>query len=1220
MAYQSTDTSGGVYNAGLAVDDNTDMDFTSGSCSRTVGENAYWYVDLGDTYSIDYVNVYPATGYEGTLTGIEIRVDIDTSLLLTSTNICGSIPSQTSGHHLVDCNPSLIGRYVSLYKSNNNEITVCEVDVYGVHISKVPVVTCPADKILKTSSPLTLDWDAPIVTDDVDTGLVAICTPPSDSSFPPGSTMVTCTATDSHGNTRSCSFDVILDAEKPIVECPDNIARSISTFSQVTVTWNDPTVSDNVDTDLSAACIPSSGSSFNIGSTDVTCYATDTASNTGICVFTVTVNVVIDEERPNVECPGNIIRSISTSNQATVTWDDPTVSDNVDPDLSATCNPLSGSSFNIGSRVGTCYATDTAGNTGSCDFSVTVNDVGVPILTCPDIETGEPSVTWDDPIVIDNVDTGLSATCNPPSGSLFNIGSTDVTCNAMDTAGNTGICVFKVTVNDNDSPTVSCPVEYVEEDTGTLVTWDDPTVSDNADTDLSATCTPPSGSSFNIGSTNVTCTAMDTVNNVGSCVFTVTVKEATDNSPNTDDDDGGGGIDTTVIVIVLIAVLLLLVFAVVLAWKIRAKRQILKRPGVIPMSAPNGLRSGKEPEQTNNELLALGATNNQEDYSNYTPDPDPYVIQEFIQPAIPIHKLAEYIEEKKANEQLTQEWESLPEGIKTDARKSVGLESNNAIKNRYRNVIPYDEHRVVLDVIYDNPYSDYINACFIKGFVKENEYIAAQGPNKSTVVDFWRMIWQENVSVVIMTANLVEDGKNKCTQYWPENVNKYGELNVSFLKETSKTSYLTRKLKVVKGTEVRYVKQYHFFIWPDKNIPRSSSPVINMLNVINNETPSNAGPILVHCSAGAGRTGAIIAIDAMMKMATETGEINILEFVKDMRERRPNMVQTPLQYLFVYKTILEFVLFGDTSRAASDFKEHYQKLRAINPKSKKSYIADEFEALQGLSSILGGHKITGGFRPENRDKNRYPDLVPFDRNRPFIMTPGEDGPSDYINASFFDSFDKKDMFIGTQTPLENTIEDFWRMVVDYNSRAIVVLTDMVNRDRTVAEFWPDLNLQFSFKYLTVSSLTSEKLSRHINIHSFDITKNDEKKSLEVKIFEFLGWPANSFTPKSTADFLQLVTVVNNWQSEIEDPTMVVMCLDGLGRTGVFCATMSSLRRLLEEQTVDILQSVKLLRNNRLGMVQTLSQYEFIYKTILEHLLAFEVYDNVPQEEALYANV
>ncbi|XP_071953163.1 hyalin-like [Antedon mediterranea] len=583
-----------LYDAGLAVNGNNNKNFNYGSCSRTVvsgNQNPYWYVDLSDLHRITNIRIYTAYGFEVSNFGMDVYVVNSTDSPLDASNQYESIDSlSTNNYH--SWYQDVIGRFVFLFQRRSNEIVVCEVYVYGTPLSPVltcldrdvvgpspsivtwdlPTVTDDRDSDLKvTCNPpsgssftadsttvtcaatdstditafctfniqfialddenptvvcpsaryaylefTTVTWDDPSVSDNVDTDLSATCTPPSGSSFNNDSTIVNCTATDTAGNTGTCGFTVyyFIDIFSPTVICPIDIKKNTTT-SQTSVTWNDPSVSDHNDPGLSATCTPPSGSSFNIGSTYVTCNATDTAGNTGICGFKVTVNDNRDVD--------DKIR-FTVSNQTTVTWDDPS-------DLSVTCDPPSGSSFNIGSTDVTCSTMDMAGNTGSCNFIIFVIDIYHPIVACPaninkDTDAANTTVTWDDPSVIDNVDTGLSATCTPPSGSSFDVGLTDVTCFATDTAGNTGSCIFNVSVNDAGDPTVNCPDDiegYTVLDQLT-VTWNETLpVSDNADTDLSATCTPPSGSSFNAGSTDVTCTAMDTDSNTGSCQFTVFV-------------------------------------------------------------------------------------------------------------------------------------------------------------------------------------------------------------------------------------------------------------------------------------------------------------------------------------------------------------------------------------------------------------------------------------------------------------------------------------------------------------------------------------------------------------------------------------------------------------------------------------------------------------------------------------------------------------------------
>ncbi|XP_033111725.1 hyalin-like [Anneissia japonica] len=326
---------------------------------------------------------------------------------------------------------------------------------------------------------------------------------------------------------------LMLADEPPGVTCPSRLSTDTSPGQSTgTATWNLPTVTDDIDTGLSATCTPPSGSSFPVGDTPVTCTSTDNSGNTGFCTFTV---IIRDNELPSVTCPDDITEIAAASNQATVTWGHPAVSDNVNIGLSATCIPPSGYSFDVGSNSVTCSAADAANNVGSCMFAVNV-EVPVPegpVVTCIDSDIlqgtspgqSTATATWRQPTVTDDIDTGLTATCTPPSGSSFSLGTNTAMCTATDSNGNVGSCTITVLVHDNESPNLACPedISMSTSSSQATVTWNDPTVSDNVDTGLSATCTSSSNSSFSLGSNDVTCFATDSAFNTGSCMFTVRI-------------------------------------------------------------------------------------------------------------------------------------------------------------------------------------------------------------------------------------------------------------------------------------------------------------------------------------------------------------------------------------------------------------------------------------------------------------------------------------------------------------------------------------------------------------------------------------------------------------------------------------------------------------------------------------------------------------------------
>ncbi|XP_071965532.1 hyalin-like [Antedon mediterranea] len=354
----------------------------------------------------------------------------------------------------------------------------------------------------------------------------ATCNPLSSNG---NSFKVTCMST--YNNDGCMFFPDIIDKTKPHITCPASMETDAES-NLTTVTWDDPVVSDNVDIEkLSATCTPGKETQFDIGLTNVTCIVNDIFGNENSCMFSINIK---DNKKPNITCPKSV-QVNAWSNLTTVTWDDPVVTDNVDNEgLSATCDPKNQSQFEIGLTNVTCTVNDTAGNIGSCMFGVNVTDKTKPNITCPESMqvnawSNLTTVIWDDPVVTDNVDyEGLSATCSPRNESLFQIGLTNVTCTVYDTAGNNDTCMFGVNVTDNTKPNITCPksMDVDAKFNLTTVTWDDPVVIDNVDTEgLLATCSPRNQSQFEIGLTHVTCTVYDTAGNNDTCMFYIRVAE-----------------------------------------------------------------------------------------------------------------------------------------------------------------------------------------------------------------------------------------------------------------------------------------------------------------------------------------------------------------------------------------------------------------------------------------------------------------------------------------------------------------------------------------------------------------------------------------------------------------------------------------------------------------------------------------------------------------------
>ncbi|XP_072134801.1 tyrosine-protein phosphatase non-receptor type 22-like isoform X1 [Mobula birostris] len=235
----------------------------------------------------------------------------------------------------------------------------------------------------------------------------------------------------------------------------------------------------------------------------------------------------------------------------------------------------------------------------------------------------------------------------------------------------------------------------------------------------------------------------------------------------------------------------------------------------------------------------------------------------------------------------------------------------NVKKNRYKDIIPFDHSRVQLSLIISDNDSDYINASFIKGVYGPQAYIATQGPLPHTVIDFWRMLWEYNVVVVVMACREFEMGRKKCERYWAskgEDPFCTGPFSIACEHEEVKPEYIIRTLKVHFQNLNRTIYQLHYVNWPDHDIPSSIDPILELIVDMRKIQPHDDVPICVHCSAGCGRTGVICAIDYTWKLLKDgiiPENFSIFALIQEMRTQRPSVVQTKEQYGLVYRAITD---------------------------------------------------------------------------------------------------------------------------------------------------------------------------------------------------------------------------------------------------------------------------------------------------------------------------
>ncbi|XP_078187601.1 receptor-type tyrosine-protein phosphatase F isoform X39 [Callithrix jacchus] len=576
-------------------------------------------------------------------------------------------------------------------------------------------------------------------------------------------------------------------------------------------------------------------------------------------------------------------------------------------------------------------------------------------------------------------------------------------------------------------------------------------------------------------------------------------------------------------------------------------------------------------------------------------------------PPIPITDLADNIERLKANDSLkfSQEYESIDPGQQFTWENS-NLEVNKP-KNRYANVIAYDHSRVILTSIDGVPGSDYINANYIDGYRKQNAYIATQGPLPETMGDFWRMVWEQRTATVVMMTRLEEKSRIKCDQYWPaRGTETYGLIQVTLLDTVELATYTVRTFALHKSgsSEKRELRQFQFMAWPDHGVPEYPTPILAFLRRVKACNPLDAGPMVVHCSAGVGRTGCFIVIDAMLERMKHEKTVDIYGHVTCMRSQRNYMVQTEDQYVFIHEALLEAATCGHTEVPARNLYAHIQKLGQVPPGESVTAMELEFKLL--ASSKAHTSRFISANLPCNKFKNRLVNIMPYELTRVCLQPiRGVEG-SDYINASFLDGYRQQKAYIATQGPLAESTEDFWRMLWEHNSTIIVMLTKLREMGREKChQYWP-AERSARYQYFVVDPMAEYNMPQYI-LREFKVTDARDGQSRTIRQFQFTDWPEQG-VPKTGEGFIDFIGQVHKTKEQFgQDGPITVHCSAGVGRTGVFITLSIVLERMRYEGVVDMFQTVKTLRTQRPAMVQTEDQYQLCYRAALEYLGSFDHY-------------
>ncbi|KAG6451693.1 hypothetical protein O3G_MSEX007285 [Manduca sexta] len=489
------------------------------------------------------------------------------------------------------------------------------------------------------------------------------------------------------------------------------------------------------------------------------------------------------------------------------------------------------------------------------------------------------------------------------------------------------------------------------------------------------------------------------------------------------------------------------------------------------------------------------------------------------------------------------------------------------------------------------------------------------------------MIWQERAAAIVMLTKTFDFIKVMCVQYWPPNKEKdetYGDISVGIVQEEELANFHIRTFRLYKSekdvvVEERFILQFHYTQWHSHTCPFSNALLEfrrRVRAVVGRRLATNpaAGPMVVHCNDGGGRSGVYLAIDANLELAEEEDCFDVFGFLKKLRQSRKGLIENEEQYKFVYDTLEEHVVCGVSWFPVSELSQRLKQKSQRDPVSKLNEYQKEYQQICKQTPRFTIGDCAGGHRGDNREKNRDVLVVPPDNFRPYLTSFQGNSFTDYINAVFVDGYTKPREYIVTEWPLVRTQGEFWSLVYDYECAAVVVLCVPPKNSQQYPPFWPEG--RHSKKYGPVFTIDHVSHNHYTNIKTWIFRINKKIISLTelmagvkaptktVQLFQLTCWPMGHKVPSSTNSLVELMNMVERWRQRTDYGPVCVVSPDGRSRAGVYCAANACIEQVIQHGEVDVFQAVKTVRRHRPQLVENMTEYKYCYDLVLHYVLHY----------------